>query len=497
MSTPPATPPALPDAPDRLRRLEREAARQSTLSAGEARSWVGIRDGVLPVVIVGAGQAGLVLARGLRRRGVDDVVVLDAAPAEATGPWTTYARMHTLRTPKDIAWPTWGVPAVSPRAWFEAVYGEAAWHDIEYFPTPAWHGFLQWYRAVGDIAVRGSTRVVSLTPTDADGPLELTVEAPEGRTTLRAQHVVLATGIEGAGGRHVPPLLASLPRDRVLHTHDDIDFAALAGRRIGVLGAGTGAFDNAATALEHGARAVDVHMRRPAMPQVSPYRWMEFAGLIENYGRFSDAQKWAFNVHLSAVDQPATQNAVWRAFDAPGFRFLTGSAWQDAVWRDGDIVVTTPRGIHRYDVVLAATGIEADLARRPELAAVAADATIWSDRLAPELAAQNPGLARFPYLDDDFGLVSRSDPQGSPLSRIHMFNHGARVSQGMLSHQIPGLVGGATALAAALARRLFTRDAEALLTEYLAYDVPVGVQVGPRPSPARPRESTAPVAWAG
>jgi len=475
------------DAGARLAALEREAAHQAALSAGDGRAWVGERDGIHPVVIVGAGQAGLVLARGLRRRGIDDVIVLDAAPAGSAGPWTTYARMHTLRTPKDIAWPTWGTPAVSPRAWFEAVYGTAAWEQIEFFPTVAWHGFLQWYREVSDITVIPSTRVTAIVP--GDGPLTLALDGPDGSWMLEAHHVVLATGIEGAGGRHVPALLDGLPADRVRHTHDDIDFTALAGLRIGILGAGTGAFDNAATALEHGAASVDVHMRRAAMPQVSPYRWMEFAGLIENYGTFTDAQKWAFNVHLSAVDQPATQNALWRAHAFDDFRFLTSSPWESVSWTGTEIAVTTPRGIHHYDVVLAATGIVSDLARRPELATVAPDATLWSDRLSPEAAAQNPGLAAFPYLDDDFGLVDRSG--GEALSRIHLFNHGARISQGMLSHQIPGLVGGATKLAAALSRRLFARRSDELLAEYLAYDVPVGVHIGRRVQPVSAEDPAA------
>ncbi|MFB9787470.1 FAD-dependent oxidoreductase [Microbacterium testaceum] len=479
----------LPDSDARLAALEREAAHQSALSAGDGRSWVGARDGIRPVVIVGAGQAGLVLARGLRRRGIDDVVVIDAAPADAAGPWTTYARMHTLRTPKDIAWPTWGTPAVSPRAWFEAVYGIDAWDAIEYFPTIAWQGFLRWYREVSALTVVPSTRVRSLAPTTADGPIQMHLDGPDGEWMLPAQHVVLATGIEGAGGRHIPALLRELPAERVHHTHDAIDFEALAGLRIGILGAGTGAFDNAATALEHGAASVDVHMRRPAMPQVSPYRWMEFAGLIENYGSFTDQQKWAFNVHLSEVDQPATQNALWRAHAFDSFRFLTSSPWQSVEWTGSEIAVTTPHGIHHYDVVLAATGIVSELARRPELANVAADAVLWSDRLDPASTAQNPGLAAFPYLDDDFGLVSRSTPEASALSRIHMFNHGARLSQGMLSHQIPGLVGGATKLAAALSRRLFERDADALLREYLAYDVPVGVHIGRRAQPPTPTET--------
>ncbi|MGU7665145.1 hypothetical protein ACV2YI_24935, partial [Escherichia coli] len=94
------------------------------------------------------------------------------------------------------------------------------------------------------------------------------------------------------------------------------------------------------------------------------------------------------------------------------FRFLTSSPWLSVEWDGTDIVVTTPHGIHRYDVVIAATGIVADLSRRPELSTVAPDATLWSDRLTPAQVAENPGLAAFPYLDDDFGLVSRSAAAG-------------------------------------------------------------------------------------
>ncbi len=475
----------LPDAAARLASLERDAAHQAELSAGDGRSWAGTRDGVRPVVIVGAGQAGLVLARGLRRRGIDDVVVIDAARADAAGPWTTYARMHTLRTPKDIAWPTWGTPAVSPRAWFEAVYGDAAWEAIEYFPTVAWQGFLHWYRDASAVTTVASTRVRSLVVGGADDPLTLHLDGPDGEWMLPARHVVLATGIEGAGGKHLPPLLDGLPADRVHHTHDDIDFSALAGLRIGILGAGTGAFDNAATALEHGAASVDVHMRRPSMPQVSPYRWMEFAGLIENYGSFTDAQKWAFNVHLSAVDQPATQNALWRAHAFDTFRFLTSSPWESVSWTGRDIAVATPHGIHHYDVVLAATGIVADWNGAPSWRASprtpCGGAIACRPRRSRRTRAGGVPIprrrlrARQPKCARPFGAVAHPHVQSRCADQ-----------PGHAEHQIPGLVGGATKLAAALSRRLFERDSDRLLAEYLAYDVPVGVHIGRRAQDSSP-----------
>ena len=68
---------------------------------------------------------------------------------------------------------------------------------------------------------------------------------------LRARRVVLATGIEGSGQWDVPASIRDgLPRRLWAHTREDIDFGALAGKRVAVLGAGASAFDNAATALD-------------------------------------------------------------------------------------------------------------------------------------------------------------------------------------------------------------------------------------------------------
>ncbi len=63
----------------------------------------------------------------LRREKIDNVVVLDRSPAGREGPWITYARMDTLRTPKHLSGPELGLPSLSFRAWYEAlaVPGEA------------------------------------------------------------------------------------------------------------------------------------------------------------------------------------------------------------------------------------------------------------------------------------------------------------------------------------------------------------------------------------
>ena len=107
--------------------------------------------------------------------------------------------------------------------------------------------------------------------------------------------MVLATGIDGSGAWDVPRFLRdALPADRYAHTHAAIDFAALAGKRIAVLGAGASAFDNAATALERGAREVCLCFRRPSLVNVNAYRWAEFVGFLKHFGELPDADKWRF-----------------------------------------------------------------------------------------------------------------------------------------------------------------------------------------------------------
>src|SRR5262245_33971222 len=75
---------------------------------------------ILDVVVIGAGQSGLATAFGLRRESVTNVVVLDRNPAGREGPRVNFARMMTLRTPKMITGVDVGMPALTPRAWYEA-----------------------------------------------------------------------------------------------------------------------------------------------------------------------------------------------------------------------------------------------------------------------------------------------------------------------------------------------------------------------------------------
>src|ERR1044071_7768046 len=96
------------DAPpiaDSLAALEARLARDLSMLDYPEPRWVSPREGMRDVVIVGAGQGGLVTAFALLRERVDNILVIDRAAQGREGPWRNYARMLTLRSPKATTGP--------------------------------------------------------------------------------------------------------------------------------------------------------------------------------------------------------------------------------------------------------------------------------------------------------------------------------------------------------------------------------------------------------
>lgn len=79
---------------------------------------------VYDAIIVGGGQSGLAIAFGLMRERISNILVIDENPEGYEGPWETYARMVTLRTPKHLTSVDLGVPSLTFRSWWEAQFGQ-------------------------------------------------------------------------------------------------------------------------------------------------------------------------------------------------------------------------------------------------------------------------------------------------------------------------------------------------------------------------------------
>ncbi len=409
----------------------------------------------LDCLIVGGGQFGLALAHALQRECVTNVLVVDSNEAGQEGPWMTYARMKTLRTPKTLTGPDIGLPSLTFRAWCDARHGDGAWDRLDRIPREWWMEYLIWYRQVLNIPVRNGADVVEIKP-ESDTLFRIGVkDSTNGAlTTLFARTVVFATGAMGSGDLlYAPVIRDNLPRHLYAHTNEPIDFAALKGKQIGVLGAGASAFDNAATALDEGAAAAHLFFRRQALPRDNPRRWMEFSGFLAHYPELSDDERWAYMHRLYEISQPPPANTFARATALPGFHMHPASPWTSvrAVENETKVEVQTPKGSFTFDFVISATGIDVDLAQRPEFRHIAPQIATWGSRYTPPAGLRHERLARFPYLGR-FGEFTALEPDAAPwIDRLFADFRGATLSLGPsaasnsnMKYTLPRIVSGVT-----------------------------------------------------
>jgi cation diffusion facilitator CzcD-associated flavoprotein CzcO len=424
----------------------------------------------LDVLIVGAGQSGIAIAHGLLRAQVRNILVVDKAARGQEGPWLTYARMHTLRSPKDFTGPDLDLPSLGYQAWHEATYGVPAWQSLEQIHRQDWAAYLGWVRDMVGAPVRNETEVVDVA--GAGGLLAVTFADGERRF---ARKVVLATGQEGAGLWWMPDFVAALP-DRVrAHAADPIDFAALRGRRVAVLGAGASALDNAAMALEAGADAVTVFCRRPEPQTVQPYRWLTFAGFLRHLGDLDDVWRWRFMSRILGIREGFPQATYDRCARHAGFRLLAGAPWAGARMEGEAVGLDTPVGTFEADFVICGTGVEMDFSMRPELRRIAGNIARWSDRYTPPSEERDDRLGRFPYLAADFSLLPRQSGLTDWMADIHMFNIASTMSFGASGSSINAMTTAVPKLVAGLTRGLFVADLEHHWQSLLDYNVPQAV----------------------
>ncbi len=456
-----------------LAQLEHDVARDLQRLAHGGERWTRPRthaDGhVFDAVIVGGGQSGLGAAFALMRERVSDLLVIDENPEGQEGPWVTYARMVTLRTPKQLTSIDLGLPSLTFRAWWEAQHGAEGWEALDKIPREAWMDYLRWYRQVLGIPVRNGTRLLRIEPLPDAGVHRLHLQSGD---TLLARKVVLATGIQGGGQWTVPEFVrAKLPARLYAHTSGPIDYAALAGTRIGILGGGASAFDNAQYALHAGVAEAHVFVRRRELPRINPIRHMEQAGIIARFPALPDADKYRLMASFFERNQPPTNDTFARATALPGFRLHLGAPWLDVAERDGRAIVTTPQGEHAFDFLAIATGLVTDPDLRPELADVAPAIARWRDRYAAPAAVANPLLDAHPYLGPGFELLPRTPADAAPLHGLFAFNYSALLNHGLSAAALSGLKYALPKLARAVADQLFADDHDAVVEDFLAYDV--------------------------
>jgi len=426
---------------------------------------------VYDAVIVGGGQSGLGIAFGLLRERISNILIIDENKEGYEGPWVTYARMMTLRTPKHLTSIDLGVPSLTFRSWWEAQFGPESWEAIDKIPRSDWMNYLRWYRKVLQLPVINEVKLQLIDPIEEDIH-QLHIEgAGAPSDTILARKVILATGIQGGGQWHVPPMISEkLPHHLYAHTSEKIDFNALKGKKVAVLGGGASAFDNANFALEEGTAEAHVFIRRKEMPRINPIRQMEGSGMIERFHTLPDEKKYEVMTHFFKHNQPPTNDTFQRAASWPGFHLHLESPWLEVENKEEKAVVTTPEGTFSFDFLIISTGLVTDPALRPELKLVESGIARWSDRYkAPEEKAY-PLLDAHPYLSSGFAFMGRDKQSQKTLHGLFTFNYAALISCGISASALSGMKYGIPKIVSAIADQLFLDHQEDILKSFFAYN---------------------------
>lgn len=453
----------LADADARLERLAIRARQDLFMLRHPETDWVPERYGpdgkrLLDVLIVGGGQGGLAVAAYLIRERVSNIEVIDKAPYGREGVWNDFARMPVIRSPKHYPGPDMGVPNLTYEAWHRAKFGDADWEGLVLVPCEPWVEYLLWLRAALELPVRNEVELKRIEP--AEDCLKVTLATPAGPETRHVRRLVLATGHDGTGRWWLPPEIEALPAHLRAQAADPIDFARLKGKRVAVLGIGASAGDNAICALEAGAEAVHMFCRRDSHRRQQVYRWCITAGFLRHYSDLDDAWRWRF-MHYILNIRMGMPPETWKRVSADAnFHLHTNADWRSVRPEGAGVRIETAQGAFEVDFVIAATGHDQDLDRRPELASLADDIALWSDRYTPPPELADERLGRYPYLGRHFEFLEKRPGTAPHLARIHDFTFGPTMSFGPSGCSISTLRLTVPMLAAGVTRGLFLEDVE-------------------------------------
>jgi cation diffusion facilitator CzcD-associated flavoprotein CzcO len=196
------------------------------------------------VLVVGGGQAGVMLAAHLNRLGVDNLIV-DSHGRVGDNWRTRYDALQLHNQTQVVEFPYLTYPSIFP----------------EYIPKDKLANWFEDYVDALEINFWTSTPFTGASYDQQEGRWDVTVSRDGSARTLRPRHIEMTTG-----GTGVIPNIPELPgiaafHGDVLHSKDFASGARYAGKRVIVVGVGTSAHDIAQNLVLHGAAEVSMLQR--------------------------------------------------------------------------------------------------------------------------------------------------------------------------------------------------------------------------------------------
>lgn len=423
-----------------------------------ASSWRPAEDDVLDVAIIGSGMAGLSSSFALMREGITNIQLFDQSDSGTEGPWLTFARMKVLRSSKNYTGPALSFPNLTFHAWYDASFGEDAWKTLRSIPTRVWMDYLIWYKKVLKIPVENKCKCLALIPGDTF--FELQFSSPQGKKTVFARKIVLATGRGGFGGLEIPEVVQKIEKKFYAHTGECYDFSQLKGKRVAVIGSGASAFDASAVALENQALKVDLLLRRLRVPYINKFAEFSHPGISRGFFHLDDLTRVKFFAYALENGIPPPKDALLRVQSFPNFKVIPNSNLESLNVHGDELSIDTGIGNQNYDFIVLGTGFSIDGSKVFELKNIFQDILLWSDRLPQDIVKSHAKMGSFPYLGDHFQFLEKVPGSAPYLKNLYCFNYGSALSHGLISSDIPCISIGAERLAQGIVSDFFVEESD-------------------------------------
>lgn len=419
-----------------LENLELKAMKElDILNYPPRKNWLPIKKttdqkAVYDVVIVGGGQTSMALLFSLMREKVTNIIAFDENEEGQEGPWSTYARMETLRTPKYTLGPDCDIPSLTFQSWYEAQHGEQAWKDLKYIPRIEWIDYLRWIRRFLKLPIENNSHVEKIDWNEKEGCFSVLIIGKNPRLVY-AKKIILATGLQGSGEWVIPEHIhKNIPHEFYCQTSEQIDFEKIKGKSVGILGGGPCAFDNALQCHEYGAKEIHMFFKKPKLVNLHVFLWGEFSGFLKNFPALPDKEKWRLVSKMVQIGQPPTPQGVEQICHKKNILMHFSSPWIDSKMVNGRPTVITPEEEITLDFLVIAIGWTIDLSLRKELASFEDKIALWSDKFVSPDNQLYHSLLKSPYLGVGSNFMEKVPGTAPYLSSIFNCTGGALLSTG-------------------------------------------------------------------
>lgn len=414
--------------------------------------WVIEQDGRLPVAILGGGMSGLTIALALKIKGIPCQIFEQKAQGEE-GPWLKPALMETLRSPKNVVGPALGSPSLTFQAWYKAQFGVEAWDKLNKIPRVQWHEYLQWFKQVTAPKFHDQHEFIDYEIID-DAVTKLVFKNHKQIKEVFASHVVFALGMETFSIPNIPHFVENISSQYWEHAYAGTDYSKFKNLDIGVVGYSAGAMDSAATALEHGAKSVELLCRCKDFPRVNHAKIAVNSGYLSAYASLTDEQKWEFQNYLLQQKMPAPHGSTLRVSKHNHAHFNFDAGITRIEQKDQKLYVYTKDECFILDYLILATGFKLNWDKTVWTQKLKTQFKIWQDVIQDK---ENNGLEDNPYLTPYFEFIDKSTDSSTNL---YCFNFSAGMSLGPLIGMIGGVDSGATVLASQIACKIYQSQYE-------------------------------------